>query len=83
MARLKKKIEKIRNNPRNVSQNDLISILLSLGYIDEGGKGSHTCFRHPQLPGRPLTIPRTIFPNIVKQILASIDELLEQIDYEL
>lgn len=83
MSRLEKKIEKIRNNPRDVSSDDLISILLSLGYIDKGGKGSHTCLRHPLLPGRPLTIPRNVFPRVVKQVLKSIDELLEQTDYEL
>lgn len=83
MARLKKKIDKIRNNPRNASREDIISVLISLGYIEDGGSGSHRCFRHSLLPGRPLTIPKKIFQKVVKQVLNSIDQLLEQTDYEL
>lgn len=82
MAKLQKKIDKIRNNPRNVSREKLISVLYSLGYIDEGGKGGHTCFRHPLLPGQKLTIPGFVLEYVVKQVLNSIDELLEHPDYE-
>ena len=83
LARIKKKIEKLRNNPRNASREDVISILLSLDYKEEGGSGSHRCFRHPLLPGRPLTIPMKIYTRVVKQVLESIDQLLEQTDYEI
>ncbi|MBN1266794.1 MAG: type II toxin-antitoxin system HicA family toxin [Anaerolineales bacterium] len=72
-----KKIDRIRSNPRNVSGEDIISVLLSLGYVEQGGSGSHRCFRHPQLPGGMLTIPRKIFTKVVKKVLVSIDLLME------
>jgi len=82
MGKLRKRIERIRNNPRNASREEIISILQSLGYIEQGGSGSHRCFRHP-LPGvGMLTIPCRIFPQIVKQVLVSIDQLMELSDDE-
>jgi len=41
MGKLENKIGRIRNNPQNGPGEDLISILQSLGYIEQGGSGSH------------------------------------------
>lgn len=58
MTRLQKRIRKIQQNPRNVPCEELISVLLSLGFECRGGKGSHECYKHPRLPEIKLTIPR-------------------------
>lgn len=40
----------------NVSFEEAVSVLERAGFVNYGGKGSHTGFRHPD--GRKITLPR-------------------------
>jgi predicted RNA binding protein YcfA (HicA-like mRNA interferase family) len=56
VAKIDKKIQKLFDAPRSISSRELISILLSLDFIEKSAKGSHRLFKHPQL-NVSLTIP--------------------------
>lgn len=79
MSKNQKRLEKMRNNPKNVSFGDAISVLLSLGFEEKRIKGSHHHYvievdgeSHIQtIPFKRPHIGRVY----VKQILALIDEL--------
>ncbi len=82
MSKKEKALEKLRQNPKNVRFEELVTILLSLGFeMREGGKGSHVVVK---VPGQnPLTIPRNrpfIKPLYVKLALELIDSLAEDND---
>lgn len=77
MTKLDKRLQRIERNPRNVARDDLVSLLKSYGFVCRGGKGSHSCFKHPELPEIKLTIPRKLKPGIVKQALEAIYRLKE------
>ncbi len=80
MTRLAKRIEKIERNPGNVSSDELLHVLIGLGFERSGGKGSHQCYRHPDLPHVKLTIPRQnpLCRAYVIQALNAIHQLLEE-----
>ena len=46
-----KRVQKLLDSPGNFPSDELIAVLLSLGFNEKGGKGSHRCFKHPDLPG--------------------------------
>ena len=79
MSKNQKRLEKMRNNPKNVSFGDAESVLLSLGFEEKRVKGSHHHYvievdgeSHIQtIPFKRPHIGRVY----VKQILALIDEL--------
>lgn len=56
MARIDKKIQKLFDSPRSISSRELISILLSLGFVEKSAKGSHRAFKYQDL-NITLTIP--------------------------
>lgn len=77
MSKYAKALHKLRNNPRNVRFQDLKRILLSLGFQERPGSGSHAVFVHPKL-FKILTIPRRrpfLAETYVKQALILIDSL--------
>ena len=79
LARLAKRIQAIRQNPKNVSSRKLISVLKSFGFEKKGGKGSHQTFTHPELPNVILTIPNQNPLKVVyvQKVLQAIQPLLE------
>jgi predicted RNA binding protein YcfA (HicA-like mRNA interferase family) len=80
MTRLAKRIEKIERNPKNVSSDELISVLISLGFERSGGKGGHQCYKHPSLSHIKLTIPKQnpLRRAYVIQALNAVHQLLEE-----
>lgn len=48
-----KRHERIKNNPENVRFEDAQNWLLSFGFIERVGRGSHKVFTHPSWNGRP------------------------------
>ena len=77
MTSREKRLERISRNPRNVSRRELMSLLEAYGFVRRGGKGSHTCYVHPQLPGVRLTMPRTLKVAYVKQALQAVYRVME------
>jgi predicted RNA binding protein YcfA (HicA-like mRNA interferase family) len=77
MTHKEKLHERIKNNPVNVRFDDAVTWLHSWGFIQQGGKGSHTVFIHPDYTGK-LT-----FQNVngmakayqIKQALKAIKEM--------
>jgi len=72
VTRREKRLERMARNPRNVSRKDLISLLEAFGFVCRGGKGSHTCYKHPRLSEIKLTIPAGLKVTYVKQALEAI-----------
>lgn len=79
MARIEKKIQRLRESPKDVSSRELINILVYLGFEEKGGKGSHTVLRHPSLRSI-ITIPHQnpLMPVYVRKAVRMIDEILEE-----
>ena len=59
---------------------EVIQILLNMGFVEVGRKGSHAQFRHPD--GRGTTVPlhagRDIAPSLLRQIAKDIDLTIEE-----
>ena len=77
MRQWEKLLERIRNNPKTVTFEEVAKILCKLGYEQRqpGGGSSHYTFRKPGKP--PLTIPRKspyVKEEYVKLVIAAIDE---------
>jgi len=82
MTRKSKREERIRNNPKNVSFDDLRGVLEDHGFSLAHGKSSHNVFVHDETK-KSLTTPKSgnnVKPEYVKQALAAIDEVEEQDD---
>lgn len=77
-----KRVRKLLDSPSNVRSEELIAVLQELGFEEKGGKGSHRCFRHPDLPHVKLTIPRQnpLRRVYVTKALDAISELLDAED---
>jgi len=72
-----KRLQRMALNPRNASRREVISLLESHGFVRRGGKGSHTCYKHPRLPDVKLTIPAGLKATYVKQVLEAIYRVRE------
>jgi predicted RNA binding protein YcfA (HicA-like mRNA interferase family) len=83
MPTREKRLQRARNNPKNVSFQDLCSILQDHGCEIKSGKGSHHVAR---LPGtsKKLTFPKPtrgpMKPVYVEMALGLIDEILEALE---
>lgn len=84
LVKLEKRIQKLHDSPRNISDRELISILEGLGFEKRGGKGSHTGYKHPKLPHVLLIVPNQnpLKISYVIQARKIIAELLELIEDE-
>ncbi len=85
MSKRKKRLQKLRNNPKDVSFDDLRLVLEDYGFELQNIVGSHYTFRimideNPHL----LVIPfhRPIKPIYVKKALQLIDRLINEEDTE-
>ncbi|MBI5591966.1 MAG: type II toxin-antitoxin system HicA family toxin [Deltaproteobacteria bacterium] len=52
MTQKEKLHEKIKNNPGNVRFDDAVNWLVSWGFTERAGKGSHAVFTHPGYNGK-------------------------------
>ena len=81
MSRLEKRIAGLRDKPRGTSVDELISILVKLGFERrDRGRAPHYGYKHPRLPHIKLTIPKSQNPlksYLIKQALTAIDMLME------
>ncbi len=46
MSKRKKRLEKLRRNPKNVRKEELDTVLLDFGFSPDFTAGSHTTYRH-------------------------------------
>jgi predicted RNA binding protein YcfA (HicA-like mRNA interferase family) len=56
---------------------ELIALLLSAGFIDRGGKGSHRNFTHPRC-GKPITISGNTGDDAKKYQLRQVEEAIKE-----
>jgi len=84
MTNLQKRIQKLRNQPRGISSDQLGRDLRALGFWERGGKGSHKCYQHAKLPGVRLTVPKRnpLPPVYVKLAWQAIEKLMEIENYD-
>jgi predicted RNA binding protein YcfA (HicA-like mRNA interferase family) len=76
MSKRDKRLAKARENPKNVSVEELTQLLNDFGFVKRQGKGSHTVFQHAQ-QDNPVVIAahgQHVPQYIVKQALAAIDQ---------
>ena len=77
MATKWKRHEKIKNNPEDVRFEEAEKWLLSFGFIERMGKGSHKVFTHPLWDGRLTmqSVKGKAKSYQVKQALKAIEEI--------
>lgn len=81
MSKRKKRLEKIRRNPKNVRRDEIDTLLLEYGFERGVMRGSHLTYRHST--GIRITIAphgSTVAVYSVKQAISAIDELKLQED---
>ena len=82
MTKKEKRLQKIRRNPREVTFDELVSVLEDQGFNFRKGRGSHY-FSDAQIGDRVWTVTivkphgdqKYIHPKAVKRILKYIDEM--------
>lgn len=79
MTKREKRLQKIRQNPKNVSKEILDSVLTDFGFEARKGKGSHTIYTHPNEENAiAVASHKSHVPvYIVKQVLEAIDRIKE------
>jgi len=80
MSKRQKCLSKIRQNPKNVSKDELDQVLADYGFINRQGKGSHTVYQHPE-EETPIVVAvhgKHVPAYIVKQVLSAIDRISQQ-----
>ncbi len=81
MSKRKKRLEKLRQNPKTVRLKELDSVLRDFGFSPDFTAGSHTTYRHES--GLRVTVAvhgQHVVAYIVKQAIAAIDSILEITD---
>ncbi|MBI5667079.1 MAG: type II toxin-antitoxin system HicA family toxin [Chloroflexi bacterium] len=82
MSKRKKRLQRIRQNPKNVSFDELRHLLEDYGFVPDRSSGSHHSFK-VQIKGEYIlfVVPyrRPVKPNYVRDAL----QLIEQIEAEL
>jgi predicted RNA binding protein YcfA (HicA-like mRNA interferase family) len=85
MSKRKKRLERIRQNPKNVSFEDLRKLLEDYGFVLERSSGSHHSFK-VEINGEYtlFVVPyrRPVKPNYVRDALKLIDEIEGQLPRE-
>jgi len=79
MAKKRSALERVRNNPKNVTAKDLQELLEDYGFNYRNASGDHYIFKKEG--HRPITIPYSQNPIalfIVKEILQVIDSIIEE-----
>ncbi len=79
MSKRKKRLEKIRRNPKNVTRNDLDVVLKDYGFTPDFTAGSHVTYRHKSGVRITVATHKSQLPAyIVKQALTAIDALPDE-----
>lgn len=81
-AKADKKLEQMRQHPRNWARRDVVRVLRRKGFIEdkERGRGSHVMFYHKEFQDLDLFLPSDdpVAIYVVKQLLALADALRER-----
>jgi predicted RNA binding protein YcfA (HicA-like mRNA interferase family) len=84
MSRREKRLEAIRNNPKDVRFDDLCACAASYGFIHDRTAGSHHIYRHEQPPHRMLDLQPGKDGKAkeyqVKDFLAALDDIFPELD---
>jgi len=83
MSKRKKRLEKIRQNPKSVRLQELDTVLQDFGFSPDFTAGSHTTYRHAT--GLRVTVAahgQHVPAYIVKQAITVIDSVIETEDDE-
>lgn len=83
MSKRKKRLEKIRQNPKTVRLQELDTVLQDFGFSPDFTAGSHTTYRHET--GLRVTVAahgQHVAAYIVKQAITVIDSVIETEDDE-
>jgi predicted RNA binding protein YcfA (HicA-like mRNA interferase family) len=81
VSKRKKRLEKMRRNPKNVRHDELDTVLRDYGFTPDFTAGSHTTYRHPSgVRVTTVTHGALVRTYIVKQALKAIDTLIEKED---
>lgn len=83
MSKRKKRLEKLRQNPKTVRLKELDSVLQDFGFSADFTAGSHTTYRHKN--GLRVTVAahgQHVPAYIVKQAINAVDSILETTDDE-
>jgi predicted RNA binding protein YcfA (HicA-like mRNA interferase family) len=77
MSQRAKLLQKIRNNPRGVSFDELDKVLQWYGFELRGVRGSHHAYRHRQSRTTLIVVRRraSVQPDAVRDVLEAIDKL--------
>lgn len=80
MSQLRKMLDRIRNNPRDVRFEDACKAAKALGFTHEGGAGSHRVFARP---GEPMQLNfqnrgGKIAPYQARQLIAMIEKYSDE-----
>jgi predicted RNA binding protein YcfA (HicA-like mRNA interferase family) len=81
MSRREKRLRKLRQNPKNVSLEELSQVLTDFGFWLDTVNGSHHVFRNSlQNKAWKLTIPfrKPVLAIYVKQAIVAIDEVIAE-----
>jgi predicted RNA binding protein YcfA (HicA-like mRNA interferase family) len=85
ISKRKKRLQRIRQNPKNVSFEELRRLLEDFGFVLERSSGSHHSFK-VQIKGEYIlfVVPyrRPVKPNYVKDALQFIEEIEAQMEDE-
>lgn len=82
MTKREKRLKKIRQNPKNVTKDELDVVLRDFGFEARAGKGSHSVYQHPNLQN-PIVIATHaahVPAYIVKQALEAIDQIISEVE---
>ena len=79
MTKVEKQLERLRQNPKGVSFEELAAVVEREGFVLRSVRGSHYQFRHPSF-SEVLTVPARspVKPVYVKAVLRLIDRLQEE-----
>jgi predicted RNA binding protein YcfA (HicA-like mRNA interferase family) len=80
MVKRDKRLSKIRQNPKHVSKDELERLLVNWGFVQRGGKGSHTVYQHRD-EETPIVVAahgKHVPTYIVRQVLNAIDRIIER-----
>ena len=77
MTSIKKRLNRIKNNPKNIRFGELVSLLESYGFYEARSKVSHRIFVHPSWDGilTLQNIKGKAKPYQVKQAIKAIEEV--------
>lgn len=80
MSRIAKLLQRLLNQPRDLRFEELERILLRCGYSRDRTRGSHAVYIKAGSPTLTMPIRSPVKSYLVKQVLAAIEDDLEDFD---